>query len=598
MSKKGISLKSVIILVCVLLSTLPFIISGLADTFFFNIQADNGSFSLLKNAVFTVVFFAVGLAAALLLGRSLERSIRNTLQKPGESSGNDASLKQLNVKYRELRALSDYLNNELLKGINHTLAEAKTCVDANSNVSVILRDYSNDVGNIADGIIRDVGGILDEMSGFENQILSVSSAVTEILATIEALVSHITTQSSAVTQTSAAIEEMTASINSISRISVEKSKSTDLLIEKVESGRHTIVDSNTQIKEISSDVDGMMSIINVINGIAAQTNLLAMNAAIEAAHAGQYGMGFSVVADEIRKLAESASSNAKIIAGSLKDMNGKMDNVLHAGEAGEKAFLEVADKVMEFVNAFTEITQSTAEVSTGSQEIVSSVGSLIQISEEISGGSGEIEISAREINNSVESLKGSYGLIQNEVAVINSRARDVAEAQSDMIKIIEWNDSNINTITSDLKKFNISDSIKISKESELTVIISELLTTHLSWLQVCGAAIRHMVVPTDSKLRGIHGVDSDGNIDVNKASDYRGCEMGEWLYGEGSSLFGENPVFQNILSEHENFHNNIVKTAEDVRGGDFNVAFKSFRRIRTAFNRIVILFMELLSELR
>ncbi len=585
MAKKVISLKSAMVLLCLLLSTLPVVITGLVDILLLNSESGPDISDIIKTAVFTAVFFAAGLTAALLFSKSIGKSFQQAAVSTGPAD----------VRYREMQTLLEYINTELIGGMMSTLADAESSLSANEDISEILDYYSKDIGKTSDGIISDVEGILEEMSGFESRMLSVSSAVTQILATIETLVSHITTQSTAVTQTSAAIEEMSASINSISRISAEKSKSTDTLIEKVENGRHTIVDSNMQIKEISADVDGMMSIINVINGIAAQTNLLAMNAAIEAAHAGQYGMGFSVVADEIRKLAESASSNAKIIAGSLKDVNVKMGNVLSAGEAGENAFLEVADKVMDFVNAFTEITRSTAEVSGGSQEIIGSVTSLMQISSEITGGSGEMATSAREINSSIESLKSSYGVIQDKVALIKSRAEDVGSTQADMLKIQNWGSTALDTFSAELKYLDLPESSDLTK-SRLTKKASELLVSHLCWLNVAGAIVTNLVFPDIPKLAGAVGADANGDIDVSLAADCKGCRLGVWLYGEGEGIYGNNPVFDEIIREHEKFHSNIVETDRAIKEDDFNTVFTTFRTIRTSYNRLVMLFIELLGE--
>ncbi len=584
MGKKGISLKTVIVLLCILLPTVPVLLVGLLE----NIE-------LLKIIIFTAVFFAAGLTSALIINTSIGKSVNAVrhvsidLKKAEHDEGEN------HILYNELRVVSEHFVNNVLGNVRRILTEAETCLGTTENITEILDYYSRDIGKTSDGIIDDVGKILEEMSGFKKQIISVSLAVTEILATIEALVAHISTQSSAITQTSAAIEEMTASINSISRISVEKSKSTDLLIDKVERGRETIVDSNNQIKEISADVDGMMSIISVINSIAAQTNLLAMNAAIEAAHAGQYGTGFSVVADEIRKLAESASVNAKIIAGSLKDVNEKMEHVLHAGEAGEKSFLEVADKVMDFVNAFTEISSSTAEVSSGSREIINSVGSLIQISEEISGGSGEIEVSARAIHTSIDALQGTYGAIHEKVAVIQTRGEDVGQTQADMLRIQGWNDTNISKFSAKLNKLELSGGNTAAGE-RITVKVSQLLSSHLCWLNVSGAIITNMVFPDCPKMACVEGALDNGDIDLELAKNYKGCVMGEWLYGEGKLFFGDHPIFNDILKEHEKFHSNIVQTDRDIREADFNTAFSSFRTIRTSYNRLVMLFIELLGE--
>jgi methyl-accepting chemotaxis protein len=251
----------------------------------------------------------------------------------------------------------------------------------------------------------------------------------QITVSINKLNDHVGKQASSVSQSSSAIEQMLANINSVTQTLIQNSNNVGELTAASELGRTGLSGVASDIQEIARESEGLLEINLVMENIASQTNLLSMNAAIEAAHAGEAGRGFAVVAAEIRKLAESSSAQSKTISTVLKKIKGSIDKitastdkVLKRFEAIDSSVRIVAEQeenirnameeqgqgskqILEAISTENEITQLVKYVSEemleGAKEVIREGDNLDKATREITDGANEMASGAEEINSSV-----------------------------------------------------------------------------------------------------------------------------------------------------------------------------------------------------
>ncbi|MCK5153929.1 MAG: hypothetical protein KAQ93_06175 [Spirochaetales bacterium] len=351
---------------------------------------------------------------------------------------------------------------KIIGGVVTTTNEGRNLNDTLSGRITQIEISSGEMSN-------NLEGMHEKIKEENNQIIEASSALEEISANTSSLSKQIGMQAESVSTTSAAVEEMAASILNVARVADARQNVTESLIKMTKEGSEKIEEANVIVQDAVKNMGAMQEMLEVINNITSQTNLLSMNAAIEAAHAGDAGKGFAVVADEIRKLAESTAENAHDISDSLTVLINRINETANVTKESGDSFRNIEVEVRNFVQAFAEISASTKELSEGSKEIQDSTISLLEITSNIKTGAEEITLGANDINIALLRIKDTSDNNTSGMAMSREQIGDIHSAMTDISVLSATNTENMNTLLEEVSVFTLDSTADSVGHEELGV---------------------------------------------------------------------------------------------------------------------------------
>jgi methyl-accepting chemotaxis protein/ActR/RegA family two-component response regulator len=399
----------------------------------------------------------LSLLTAFILSLSISKPIikvANTLRDISEGEGDLTRSITINSK-DEIGALAHYFNLTLEK-IRNLVGTIKYKINGLNHTGFELSANMGKTSTAVQQITSNLDNMKNLMVKQENGAEEAGKAVGDIKTNIDSLKKIIEEQTESVNMSSSAIEEMTANIHSVTQTLVENSKNVGTLTEASENGRMGLQLVAQEIEGIARDSEGLLEINSVMENIASQTNLLSMNAAIEAAHAGESGKGFAVVAGEIRKLAESSSQQSKTTATMLKKIKTSIDNITKSSN-NVLARFEAIDASVKTVSEHEQnILNAMEEQETGGKQILESISRLRDITSSVKKGSdhmaesGEtlVEETDEFIKTSKETVEGMNEILKG-INQINISISNVNEMSLE-------NNKNFESLKLETQKFNVT----------------------------------------------------------------------------------------------------------------------------------------------
>lgn len=404
----------------------------------------------------TIPFIVVFMALGIIIVFSIASSITKRIAAIGNATfdmGQGDLTKRLSIKIRdEVGMLYEHFN-QFGESLTRTIVNIKAGSLKNLEIKNNLDESTDRTLTSINRITTNAAGMRERMRGLDSDIADSTNFIKQILSNVEEMDVQVDNQSSAIEQSSASINEMAASLNNLAEVSARTKHSTEQLTVAAKVGGTKLKDTEKAFSRATSNIDSIMGLINIISDIAESTNLLSMNAAIEAAHAGNAGKGFAVVAEEIRKLANNSTKNVKDIADvltevvdSIKAANG---NVQVTGEA----FLEIDREIDQLMIAQDQNSASTAELSEGSSQILQAMVILQEVSDKIREGSKQLKTNTKKITTAMENIGEASREVSDGMEMISAGTTDITEDMKHVLMVSQELGSGAEKLNTEVNNF-------------------------------------------------------------------------------------------------------------------------------------------------
>ncbi|EPF29886.1 methyl-accepting chemotaxis protein [Treponema medium] len=354
----------------------------------------------------------------------------------------------------EVTDLSEYFN-ETIEKIGAAIKSVGESSEDMTNIGNELASNMNETASAVNQISANIDGVKQQAMTQAASVTETAATVEEIVRTIKQLNNSIETQAASVAQSSSSVEEMVANIASIGQTLGKTDDVIKSLTTATGDGKATLVTSNTVTQKIAEESGSLMEASSVIQHIASQTNLLAMNAAIEAAHAGEAGKGFAVVADEIRKLAEESSTQGKTITTTLKTLSGEIETLSASSKTVEEKFNAIFTLAEQVKDMSNRLTEAMREQENGSREVLTAIKSINTVTVEVQAGSEEMLKGGEGVAVEMRKLDDLTRVITESMNEMASGAVQISNAVQEVNEISQKNKRSIESLAEEVSKFKV-----------------------------------------------------------------------------------------------------------------------------------------------
>lgn len=377
--------------------------------------------ALCSIAIMVLLLIFIGIYMNILL----KPLLRLKLSIDDIASGDADLRKKIDIKSKDeiggvVRGFNQFIEN--LRGIISEIKESKGVLE---RVDREMQEMTGETGKSIEQISSNIEMVSAQIETQGASVNQTVSAVTEIAKNIENLDRLIENQANGVAEASGAIEQMLGNIHSVSRSTAHMADSFSMLERYTRTGIEKQNAVNQQIALIEEQSLVLLNANRTISKIAWETNLLAMNAAIEAAHAGSAGSGFSVVADEIQALSENSSIQSQSIAEEIQKIQDSIATVVQSSEEAKKAFNDVGDNIQQTDQLIQQIKSAMEESTHGSKQITDTLAMMKESASEVKNSSSEMSAGNKAILSEVQNLQEATVMIKESIQNMTGDAKQI-----------------------------------------------------------------------------------------------------------------------------------------------------------------------------
>lgn len=404
--------------------------------------------------VLGLTLLAVLVGVVWLVSRAITVPIGHLRKNLQSITSGEGDLSQvLPVRTRdELGQISEHFNH-FVEFLNHLLSQIKGVVQKNRQGSLSLSSGVLQSVAALEEISRNMEGLKDLTARVDAQVVSSDEELKAVLAFMGQLSQSLRVQEGLVSQTGQSVEKITASLGKGAEDSARRSEEFTLLLRSVETGEKELEATHQVITQINTSAEVISELLSIINNITDQTNLLAMNAAIEAAHAGQSGRGFAVVANEIRKLAEETGRGAKDIAVSLQEVLGLIAMAeVNSSKTGEE-FSRLKQGIAGVARQMAESQTAMGALRGEGLAISAQLTGLTHMSESLSSSGIEAERRIERVNEMLVALTGISHEARQGVGEVTLGIQEIHDAHRSIRASSEENLAQVERVDLLIQKF-------------------------------------------------------------------------------------------------------------------------------------------------
>lgn len=345
--------------------------------------------------------------------------------------------------------------NTFSESISQLVGTIRQSAASIQQVSARLADNSGEIKTSVDTTENAISGVNRSIANQSTAISSVNEAVTQVAQKTKALDTEIETQNQLIISSSSNIEDMMNKFFDITRTAEDMTTKVGNIAQASAQNSTALKKSVEQIQEVQAESGALLEMNTVISSVASQTNLLAMNAAIEAAHAGEAGRGFAVVADEIRKLAETTSKQAKDSSASLKSIQSKINDISASSLDVEKSFEGTITEINNFESTMTSLSRTVTEQGAKAEEILSSLTEIKTSCANVKDSATVISSGTAKVADNCESVTSLQSEVDTGIRSCDTASKALASTSMNMTEISDQAQKSVSSLSDAVSKFKV-----------------------------------------------------------------------------------------------------------------------------------------------